>query len=63
MTTIETSNADLRTLDANEIDLVTGGVIDGCIKLPTIIVFNPPPPTTPPWFGPTWTRVGQTGTL
>jgi hypothetical protein len=64
MTTLETSNtADLRTLNAREIDLVTGGVTDGgCIRLPDIIV-NPLPPSTPPWFSPDWIRVGRTGTL
>jgi hypothetical protein len=64
MTKIQTSDSvALRYLDDREIDFVTGGVIDGCIKLPTIIPFNPLPPSTPPWFDSTWTRVGQTGTL
>jgi len=63
MTKIQTSDSlNLRSLDDSELDLVTGGVIDGCIRLPTITPFNPIPPTSP-WFGPTWTRVGKTGTL
>jgi hypothetical protein len=63
MTNIQTSDSvALRNLDDREIDLVTGGVIDGCIKLPTIIPNMPLPPTTP-WFDPEWIRVGRTGTL
>jgi hypothetical protein len=63
MTKIQTSDSvALRNLDDRELDLVTGGIIDGCIKLPTIIPNMPLPPTTP-WFDPKWIRVGQTGTL
>jgi hypothetical protein len=64
MTKIQTSDSvALRNLDDREIDVVTGGIIDGCIKLPTIIPNMPLPPSTPPWFDSTWIRVGQTGTL
>lgn len=59
----KTVNADIRALDDSEIDLVVGGVIDGCIRMPTIPVFNPLPPGTPPWFDSKWVTVGKTGTL
>ncbi len=63
MTKVQTSNSNsLRSLDDSELDLVTGGVIDGCIRLPTIGSFTPIPPTSP-WFDPTWIRVGRTGSL
>ena len=63
MTKIQTSDTlNLRSLDDSELDLVTGGVIDGCIRLPTITVFTPIPPTSP-WFDSTWIRVGKTGSL
>lgn len=55
-------NSTVRALDENEIDLVTGGVIDGCIRMPSITPFNPLPPTSP-WFDPMWVQVGKTGTL
>lgn len=54
---------EIRTLDNAELDMVTGGVIGGCIKLPTILTMNPLPPSSPPWFDPLWTQVGQTGTV
>jgi hypothetical protein len=57
-----TLNSGLRALDDSELDFVTGGVIDGCIRMPTITPFNPLPPTTP-WFDPMWVQVGKTGTL
>ena len=62
MTKTSELNSALRALDENEIDFVTGGVIDGCIRMPTITPFNPLPPTTP-WFDPMWVQVGRTGTL
>jgi hypothetical protein len=63
MTKIQTTESlNLRSLDDSELDLVTGGIIDGCIKLPTIVPFTPIPPTSP-WFDSTWIRVGKTGTL
>jgi hypothetical protein len=57
------SSSEIRTLDNAELDMVTGGVIDGCIKLPGILTINPLPPSSPPWFDATWTQIGQTGTL
>ena len=63
MTKIQTSDSlNLRSLDDSELDLVTGGVINGCIRLPTIGTFTPIPPTVP-WFDSEWIRVGKTGSL
>lgn len=62
MTKTSELNTSLRALDDSEIDFVTGGVIDGCIRMPTIPTFGPLPPTTP-WFDPMWVQVGKTGTL
>jgi hypothetical protein len=62
MTMNKTVNTDIRALNDSEIDLVVGGVIDGCIRMPTITPFNPLPPSTP-WFDPKWVLVGKTGTL
>jgi hypothetical protein len=36
--------ADIRALRADELDAVTGGIINGCIKLPTIVINLPQPP-------------------
>lgn len=58
----KTVNTDIRALNDSEIDLVVGGVIDGCIRMPTIGTFNPIPPTSP-WFDSKWILVGKTGTL
>lgn len=35
-------NTGMRALSCEELDAVTGGIINGCIKLPTIIVILPP---------------------
>ena len=55
-------NSTIRALEDSEIDLVTGGIIGGCITLGTITPFSPIPPTSP-WFDPTWVLVGKTGSL
>jgi len=57
------ANAGLRALDDSEIDVVTGGIIDGCIKLPGLPPFMQPPTSNPPWFDPMWVQVGRTGSL
>ena len=62
MTKTSELNTGLRALEDSEIDFVTGGVIDGCIRMPTIPTFGPIPPTSP-WFDPMWVQVGKTGTL
>ena len=62
MTKTSELNSAVRALDDSEIDLVMGGVIDGCIRMPIITPFNPMPPTSP-WFDPMWVQVGKTGTL
>lgn len=36
--------ADIRALRSDELDAVTGGIINGCIKWPTIIIRLPDPP-------------------
>jgi hypothetical protein len=58
-----TLNAGLRALDDSELDVVTGGIIDGCIRLPGLPPVMQPPTSNPPWFGPKWEQVGRTGTL
>lgn len=58
----KTVNTDIRALNDSEVDLVVGGVIGGCIRMPTIPLFNPLPPSTP-WFDSKWVTVGKTGTL
>ena len=35
---------DIRTLRTEELDAVTGGIINGCIRLPTIIMTPPSEP-------------------
>jgi hypothetical protein len=34
----------MRVLRTEELDAVTGGIVDGCIRLPTIVVKLPSPP-------------------
>jgi hypothetical protein len=67
MSKIENVMSDLgqpaRRLQDNELDAVMGGVIGGCIRLPSIVVFPKPPQPTPPWFGDLWEQVGRTGHL
>ena len=40
---MKTENQAVRLLQDNEIDAVNGGIIDGCIKLPGIVVHPLPP--------------------
>jgi hypothetical protein len=40
----QTQDHSIRTLRADEVDAVTGGITGGCIRLSTLTVVTPQPP-------------------
>jgi hypothetical protein len=41
---MQTLQHDMRPLRSDEMDAVTGGITNGCIRLPGIVVNQPDPP-------------------